>query len=145
MKNFRLTIISFFCFFLNKIELYLLFLLKILKSKVVKYSRKEYQGPDFSRFHGFTTFIKNIVLFPWNILYWIYIFPCYYIGYRIYRIIYKLFKKKLWFQEILKLFLQVDYVFETMKRKFLSMEIVELFIFCIGAFLEVSKVQHILP
>jgi hypothetical protein len=137
MKNFKAYIISVFCFILNKVELYLIFLLKDVKSKVVKYNKNTYKGPEFHRFHGFLYFVNNIFLFPLNIFYWIYIAPAVYVWSKIFKIIHTIFRKNVWYKQFLSLISTVSDGWELLKGKVLANEIVELLFFCVGASLEV--------
>jgi hypothetical protein len=135
LKGFIIYLISYL---INKVENYLVSLLRVLKSKVVNYSRKQYKGPDFTRFRGFSYFVNNVLLFPWNVLYWIYIAPIVFISTRIWNILYKIFKRKEWFKEVILLWKNLYLFQESVKAKIMGTEIVELLVFCLGASLEVS-------
>jgi hypothetical protein len=135
--NLKTYIVSIFSYILNKIEYFLVSLLKSVKSKVVKYSRKQYKGPEFQRFHGFLFFVHNIILFPWNVFYLIYLSPIVFLANKLWNIFRKIFRRKKWFQESLLLMKNIHLLHETITAKILGMEIVELFIFCVGATFEV--------
>lgn len=136
----RSLIIQLCCHVLNKFETYLTFLLRNLKSKVVKYSRKQYQGPDFQRFHGFSFFVNNILLFPYNLFYYIYLFPTIYVYSKLWKFVYILFRRKFFFRKLLSLSKRIIKLYTETKQKLLATEIIELLVFCVGASLEVHNI-----